>query len=874
NAEALAQIRRHVENEVPEAITHLGNVYRVGQLGLVKSDKKAAKIYRRAVELGNVDAMTFLGDMYDEGLGVKLDKKKAEELYRTAADRGHAVAQCNLAFVLGSQKKKEEAFRYCALAADQGYTFAENNLGCCYRDGAGTELAQLRRHVENEVPEAITHLGSVYREGLFGLVKSDKKAAKIWKRAVELRDVRAMVFLGSLYEHGSGVKLDKKKAERLYRAAADRGHAVAQFNVGILLFSEEKFEEAFRYYALSADQGYTAGENNLGCSISHLGIAYRCGRYGLVKSDKPAAKIWKRAVELGNVDAMRHLGAMYEHGSGVKLDKKKAERLYRAAADRGHAVAQCNLGIFLDSEKKFEEAVRYFALAADQGYTDAEQNLGCCYMGGEGTEVDLGKARYWFERAAAKGHEKAIQALARLDARTGSGVKLDKKKAERLFRMAADRGDAGAQSNLGILLASEEKFEETFRYFALAADQGWTNAENNLGICYRDGDGTEKAAKIYRRAVELGNVDAMLKLGFLYENGSGVKLDKKKAERLYRMGADRGDAVAQNNVAFLLVSEKKFEEAFRYFVLAADQGLTSAENNLGMCYRRGEGTEKKFEEAFRYYALAADQGYTDAEHSLGYAYRRGLYGLVESDKKAAKIYRRAVELGNVDAMNNLGLFYNNGFGVKLDKKKAERLFRTAADRGDAAAQTSLGFLLDTEEKHEEAFRCYVLAADQGYTTGELNLGICYEQGEGTEVDLGKARYWFEPAKIWKRAVELGSVEAMVFLGELYEHGNGVKLDKKKAERLWRMAADRGNATAQCNLGVLLHSEEKFEESLRYYALSADQGYTPGEINLGGCYSDGQGTEVDLGKARYLFERAAAKGHELATRNLARLDARA
>ena len=38
-----------------------------------------------------------------------------------------------------------------------------------------------------------------------------------------------------------------------------------------------------------------------------------------------------------------------------------------------------------------------------------------CYRDGEGTEVDLGKARYWFERAAAKGHEPAIENLANLD---------------------------------------------------------------------------------------------------------------------------------------------------------------------------------------------------------------------------------------------------------------------------------------------------------------------------------------------------------------------------------------------------------------------------------------------------------------------------
>ena len=152
-------------------------------------------------------------------------------------------------------------------------------------------------------------------------------------------------------------------------------------------------------------------------AISFLGEAYACGYYGLVKSDKKAAKIYRRAVELGDVDAMVYLGQLHQHGSGVKLDKKKAERLHRMAADRGDAIAQCNLAFLIDAEEKHEEAFRYYALSADQGYTPGEFNLGCCYLGGEGTEVDLGKARYWFERAAVKGHEKAIKALAALDAR-------------------------------------------------------------------------------------------------------------------------------------------------------------------------------------------------------------------------------------------------------------------------------------------------------------------------------------------------------------------------------------------------------------------------------------------------------------------------
>jgi TPR repeat protein len=158
-------------------------------------------------------------------------------------------------------------------------------------------------------------------------------------------------------------------------------------------------------------------ENEVPEAITSLGDAYRHGRLGLVKSDKKAAKIYRRAVELGNVDAMRYLAGLHNTGSGVKLDKKKAERLYRMAADRGDTIAQYKLGILLYHEERFEEAIHSVALAANQGLTRAESLLGHSYEVGDGTDVDFGKARYWLQRAAAKGDELAKAALARLDAR-------------------------------------------------------------------------------------------------------------------------------------------------------------------------------------------------------------------------------------------------------------------------------------------------------------------------------------------------------------------------------------------------------------------------------------------------------------------------
>ena len=138
-AESLARIRRHAENDVDEAARVLGELYDNGRLGVVKSTKKAAKIYKRAVELGSTTAMVRLAFLYHGGDGVKLNRNKAKELYRMAADRGNATAQANLAKILRTDGKPVEAFQYSMRAAEQGYTDAEAHVGMAYGVGEGVE---------------------------------------------------------------------------------------------------------------------------------------------------------------------------------------------------------------------------------------------------------------------------------------------------------------------------------------------------------------------------------------------------------------------------------------------------------------------------------------------------------------------------------------------------------------------------------------------------------------------------------------------------------------------------------------------------------------------------------------------------------------
>lgn len=66
-------------------------------------------------------------------------------------------------------------------------------------------------------------------------------------------------------------------------------------------------------------------------------------------------------------------------------------------------------------------------------------------------------------------------------------------------------------------------------------------------------------------------------------------------------------------------------------------------------------------------------------------------GSVPQDyKEAAAGYRKASELGDASAQNNLGEMYKNGQGVPQDYKEAVAWYRKAAEQGNASAQNNLG----------------------------------------------------------------------------------------------------------------------------------------------------------------------------------------
>jgi len=126
-----------------------------------------------------------------------------------------------------------------------------------------------------------------------------------------------------------------------------------------------------------------------------------------------------------------------------------------------------------------------------------------------------------------------------------------------------------------------------------------------------------------------------------------------------------------------------------YYQRAANQGYALAQNYLGFCYDQGKlGVKKDTKEAFKWFKLAADQGNSTGQCNLGSYDLQGTE--VPQDFQAAlKLYHLAGAQNYSPALNYLGMCYENGNGVERDQTIARGFYQRSADLGDYSAQSHL-----------------------------------------------------------------------------------------------------------------------------------------------------------------------------------------
>jgi TPR repeat protein len=160
-------------------------------------------------------------------------------------------------------------------------------------------------------------------------------------------------------------------------------------------------------------------------------------------------------------------------------------------------------------------------------------------------------------------------------------------------------------------------------------------------------------------------------------------------EAAVRQYPDSGRLMFQLGRAYVIA--KNYDAAAKQYRNAAERGHALAQNNLGGLYASGKGVPHDDVQAAAWVRKAAEQGYSPAQSNLGFMYADG-QGVARDDAQAAVWLRKAADQGLPRAQYKLGVMYDNGQGVPRDTVLAAAWYRKAAEQGFEEAKTRLNEL--------------------------------------------------------------------------------------------------------------------------------------------------------------------------------------
>lgn len=227
-------------------------------------------------------------------------------------------------------------------------------------------------------------------------------------------------------------------------------------------------------------------------------------------------------------------------------------------------------------------------------------------------------------------------------------------------------------------------YKNTLENLRPLAERGDAKAQNNLGMMYHFGQGApkdfQKAVNWYRRAIKQGDTLAPINLSVLVK--------KLRAQGIWTPRLSNSATFNEGIVAF---DRGDFATAFKHWRPLAKRGMVEAQHNLGNMYRHSKGVPQNFADAYRWYLKAAKQGHAASMLSLGEMIYQG-QGLPQNFSKAVEWYRKSANRGFAAAQAKLGAMYQMGRGVPQDNLLAYVWFNIAAANGSRPAEKFRGYV--------------------------------------------------------------------------------------------------------------------------------------------------------------------------------------
>lgn len=401
----LEQVRQRAQKGDAKAQFSLGCAYHKG-VEVPKSYSMAAKWIKRAADQGNMSAQFTMGCMYWRGMGVSRSREESEKYYRMAAEQGDTEAQFSLADSLFRHNQIADAFPWFRKASENGHGLAQVRLAEMYERGQGIPADISQSHAwfviaaQNGESIARSHCVRVEKGMLAEEIEAAHQLLGIIVSAFSPLTNPDMLFESGL-KHYKGTKFHRvnyAEAFSFFLAAASRGHVSAQNFIGLMYDKGEgvaaDVSTATEWFTKAANQGLPVAQYNLGMKLKQT------------LKDEDAIFWLRKASEQNYLAAMYAVGEMCFHSAQMGMTQKfiEAEKMFRLAAEQGHAEAQNCLANMHESGEGVEanqnEAVKWHRKAAEQGHLDSRLAMCAFYENGLGVAQDLVEAEKWYRLAS------------------------------------------------------------------------------------------------------------------------------------------------------------------------------------------------------------------------------------------------------------------------------------------------------------------------------------------------------------------------------------------------------------------------------------------------------------------------------------------
>jgi len=261
------------------------------------------------------------------------------------------------------------------------------------------------------------------------------------------------------------------------------------------------------------------------------------------------------------------------------------------------------------------------------------------------------------------------------------------------------------------------------------------------------------------------------------------------------------------NLSSIVCAQKEETEAepthpyYLNFMEEAEKGNPEKQYLVGNAFYKGiEGAKRDYDEAFKWFMKAANKGDSGAYVALADMYKCG-HSVKKDYTEAVKWYRKAAENGNTEGMEMLGDMYYYGEGVKQSYLEAEKWYRKAAEntivKGPSGKLARLYFFgLGVKQDDAEALKWFLKAVELGDYDVAIYIHFIIKACRGAK------GYDTVEGRLIKASLS-GDARAMYDLVEMYAEGDGVRQNYVGAYKwLAVIVAKQNNARAKSLLKQL------------------------------------------------------------------------